>query len=136
MRTDIEYFFSIALTLEVAHFFADWTPFSTPWMLNAKKFGRPLIPIWSHAGTHVWLMACGLFGLHLTGMPLGIVRAIIAINLQLYSHFLIDVSKGWLAWHWPLFRDAEKRPYWVVMGFDQLLHHVVILVMILILCGD
>ena len=47
--------------------------------------------------------------------------------LQLVTHFVIDTTKGVLTGHFPLLADNTQKPFWILYGFDQLLHLLVIL---------
>ena len=46
--------------------------------------------------------------------------------VELISHFLIDTVKGRLTVCYPVLADQQKKPYWMLYGFDQLLHLLVI----------
>ncbi|MCX6185983.1 MAG: hypothetical protein NTU43_03160, partial [Bacteroidetes bacterium] len=47
----------ILIGLFICHWLADYTLLSTAWMLNAKRFGKPLFPIFIHAAMHTMLMS-------------------------------------------------------------------------------
>ena len=76
----------ILIGLFICHFLADYTHLSNDWMLNAKKLGKPLIPILTHAMVNALLM--GIF----LGC-LGISNTISLMGFQLITHFLIDVHQ-------------------------------------------
>ena len=106
------------------HFLADFTPLSTKEMLSAKRFGTPLIPIAAHAAVHGILM---FFFLLLFGVDIEL-----AMNLWLFqiaTHFLIDLLKGKLNFWFPIFQDNTNKAHWMLFGFDQFLHAVVIILM-------
>ena len=44
------------IILFACHWLADYTHLSTAWMLNAKRLGKPLLPIFAHALVHASLM--------------------------------------------------------------------------------
>ena len=46
---------------------------------------------------------------------------------ELVSHFLIDTGKGRLTARFPKLADMQQKPYWMLYGFDQLLHLLVIM---------
>ncbi|MEO6902401.1 MAG: hypothetical protein ABI315_04515 [Bacteroidia bacterium] len=46
----------LLISLFFCHFLADFTHLSTNWMLSAKRLGKPLFPILSHAAVHAALM--------------------------------------------------------------------------------
>jgi hypothetical protein len=113
--------------LLVCHFMADFTPLSTGWMLKAKQFGKPLLPILVHASVHAVLMLTVL--LFFTDP----VKAIQLAMIQLIAHFLIDTWKGRMGVWFPKFKDNTKNDFWMLMGFDQLLHQLTIVGMVSLL---
>lgn len=77
----------ILLVLFFCHWLADYAPLSRPYMLEAKRFGKPLMPVFEHAGTHMLLMlACMFF---FTDKPSLIVSLAI---FQLITHFSSKAS--------------------------------------------
>ena len=114
----------ILIGLFICHFLADYTHLSTAWMLNAKRLGKPLFPIFSHAGLHTILMF--LFLSFFTN-DLGLVFKLSAF--QLITHFLIDVWKGRMNGWFPALQSPANKWHWIVFGFDQLLHALVIIAM-------
>ena len=48
------------------------------------------------------------------------------VLLEFVSHFLIDTAKGRLTARYPVLADMQRKPYWMLYGFDQLLHLLVI----------
>ena len=117
----------LAASLLLAHWTADWTPLSRPWMLAAKKHGTPILPIAAHAAMHAVLMACVLIA-----FGVGALAIIIASLMQFLTHWFIDIGKGRLAAKLPVTADSTKTWYWMVMGLDQYLHQLVILLMVVI----
>ena len=116
--------FLILLLLMICHYLADFTALSTPWMLQAKQYGKPLFPILVHAFVHAVLMGSVL---------LLFVEFSIAFRLfgiQLIAHFSFDTLKGRLNGWYPILQDNTKRGYWMVLGFDQFMHHATILIMV------
>lgn len=120
---------TVIILLLVAHFLADYTHLSNSWMLNAKRLGRPLFPIFIHAAMHAMLMSLVL------GWFIGFsdVWAYLVI-LQWVSHFLIDTWKGRMNAWFPNLRSPANKWHWIVFGFDQLLHAIVIVIMANIAC--
>lgn len=115
----------LALALFFCHFLADFTPLSTPYMLNAKRFGRPLYPIFLHALTHAFLMGIAIL--------IGTLNPDLAIQMglfQLATHFLIDFWKGRMNETFVSCQNPANKQHWMLFGFDQFLHAVVILAMI------
>jgi hypothetical protein len=113
----------ILIGLFICHFLADYTHLSTAWMLNAKRLGKPLYPIFTHAFIHASLMLVLLalvFGL--SGFKLAAL-----FGFQLITHFLIDVWKGRINGWFPALQSPANKWHWIVFGFDQLLHALVII---------
>jgi len=111
----------ILIGLFICHFLADYTHLSTAWMLNAKRFGKPIFPIFAHAMVHTLLM-----GIFLGCM--GISNTILLMVFQLITHFIIDVWKGRMNGWFPALQSPANKWHWIVFGFDQLLHALVIIV--------
>lgn len=112
----------ILICLFICHWLADYTWLSTSWMLNAKRFGKPLLPIFTHAMVHtvlMWLCLSLFFGFTKTVMS--------AVFFQLVTHFLIDVWKGRMNGWFPALQSPANKWHWIVFGFDQLLHALVII---------
>lgn len=120
------------IVLNFCHFLADYTPLSTSEMLAAKRFGKPIFPIFKHGFVHAGIMGMplwviGVFGLFTAD------KFILVFLLQLISHTIIDTLKGRFAKWIPITADNTQKWYWIVMGFDQFLHQSVIALMIYIL---
>lgn len=120
---------TLLVLLFTCHWLADYTWLSTSWMLNAKRFGKPLIPIAAHAGVHALSMG---FVLHfyLNGHLLKFDIVDKLILFQFGTHFLIDVWKGRMNGWFPLLQSPANKLHWVVFGLDQLLHAIVIITMV------
>jgi len=116
------------LVLFLCHTLADYTPLSTAWMLNAKRFGKPLLPILAHAAVHTLLMGIALILLGCEPYKIGC-----CMFLQLATHFGIDVLKGRINGWFPTVQNPANKIHWAVFGFDQYLHAVVIITMVYIL---
>jgi len=115
----------ILLSLFFSHFICDFTYLSTNWMLDAKRFGKPLYPIFIHSTVHAvgqLLILSLLFGI--TGQKL-----MILFLIQLISHFLIDTWKGKMNGWLPILQSPSNKEHWIIFGFDQFLHAVVIIFM-------
>jgi hypothetical protein len=127
----MEKFLLLVILLNLVHWLADYTPISTPWMLSAKRHGKPIFPIFVHGLIHAVLMTC----------VIGFLRAptdimIILFVLQLATHTIFDTLKGRLALWFPKTADNTKSPYWIIMGADQFLHQIVIAIMAYIYVAD
>jgi len=121
----------LLLGLFFCHFLADYTHLSAAWMLSAKRLGKPLLPIYTHAVVHALLM--GIFLRICFGYPMGIWHTDTIgkmILLQLISHFLIDVWKGRMNGWFPSLQNPANKWHWIVFGFDQFLHATVIILMV------
>jgi hypothetical protein len=112
--------------LFLCHYLGDFTPLSSGWMLKAKEFGKPLPPILAHAGIHAGLMCVVL--LFFTSPLVAFKLAF----LQLMIHFAVDTWKGRMNGWFPMLQDNTKKGYWMIFGFDQLLHQATILLMVAI----
>lgn len=114
----------LLILLFVCHWLADYTHLSTAWMLNAKRLGKPFAPILMHAWVHATLMFLVL-------IPFIGLRGDIwwLFLFQLSTHFLIDVWKGRMNGWFPALQSPANKWHWVVFGFDQLLHAIVIILM-------
>jgi len=112
----------ILIGLFICHWLADYTHLSTAWMLNAKRFGRPSFPILVHASVHTLLMSLVL-------LCLGVQNILVLASFQLLTHFLIDTLKGKMNLWFPALQSPANKWHWVVFGFDQLLHALVIIAM-------
>ena len=114
----------LLISLFICHWLADYTHLSTAWMLNAKRLGTPLFPIWIHAFIHAHLMAVVLY------FFIGINALWAALVIfQWVSHFLIDVWKGKMNAWFPSLQSPANKWHWVIFGLDQLLHAIVIILM-------
>lgn len=116
----VETFVTALVLLNVGHWAADYTHLSTKWMLDAKRLGRPIVPIFLHSVVH--------------GCIFSIIAACINFNVawvifvvQCISHFYIDLLKGRLNLWFPALQSPANPYHWYVFGFDQLLHQVVII---------
>lgn len=110
------------IVLSVCHWAADLTHLSTDWMLNAKKYGKPLYPIFIHALIHALLFFVTILFLY------DIHAAIFAGLFQLTTHFFIDLFKGKLNFWFRKLEDPANRFHWWLFGADQFMHHLVIFV--------
>jgi hypothetical protein len=115
----------ILILLFTCHWLADYTHLSTSFMLDAKRLGKPLAPILLHAWVHATLMFLVLIPF------IGLTSNIWTLFLfQLGTHFVIDTWKGRMNGWFPLLQSPANKWHWVVFGFDQLLHAIVIITMV------
>lgn len=108
--------------LNICHWIADYTWLSTPWMLAAKRIGRPLLPIFCHAFIHAILMGVVL-------IILSTENIIFLFLIQVISHFIIDIFKGKINVWFPRVSSPTNVIHWTVFGGDQFLHQLVIIFM-------
>lgn len=99
----------------------------SPAIIRAKADERNPWPILPHAGIHA-----GLVGICLLCWQTSWKTLLLLVLLELVSHFLIDTAKGRLTARFPALADMQQKPYWMLYGFDQLLH-LMVLVMILVI---
>lgn len=116
------------LVLNFCHWAGDYTHLSTSWMLRAKQYGRPLLPIFLHAMVHAILSFTAVLLLY------NKEKALFAAAMQLPTHFAIDVAKGKLGVKYPQLQDPDNKFHWYVFGADQWLHHAVIVITALGVC--
>jgi len=114
---------TLILLLLICHLLADFSPLSTDWMLRAKSKGAPLFPIFVHAGVHAVLMLIVLFFF----IPIAFALKLAA--LQWICHFAIDVCKGKMSVWFPVVANPADKRFWMLFGFDQFLHQLVVLMM-------
>lgn len=114
----------ILIALLFVHWLGDYTHLSTPWMLQAKRFGKPVMPIIAHAAVHAVLTS---FVLTIYGKAFWSVT--IGTLIMLVTHSVVDVLKGRMNGWFPKLQSPANPIHWYVFGLDQTLH---ILVLILI----
>ena len=112
----------LLIALLVCHYLADFC-LTMPIMIRAKADGRERWPIALHAAIHAVLM-----GLCLLVYGIGWQLLLVLIVTELGSHFVIDVSKAQISIRFPYLSDNRHKPYWMLYGFDQLLHQMVVIV--------
>ena len=112
---------TILIGLFICHWLSDFTHLSMAFMLNAKRLGKPLSPIMAHAGVHTILMF-----LFLVCFIASLKILLLLSAFQFITHFLIDVWKGRMNGWFPALQSPANKWHWVVFGFDQLLHVLVI----------
>jgi len=110
----------LLIALMVCHYLADYC-LTFPFMIRAKADGGNPWPILLHAGIHAALMTGCLMLWGVGGRLLLILCAV-----ELLTHFLVDWAKGRITAAFPLLSDMKRKPYWMLYGFDQLLHLLVI----------
>ena len=110
----------LLIALCLCHYLADFC-LTSPSMIKAKADGRNPWPILLHASVHALLI-----GLCLLVWGMAWQLLLLLMLVELISHFLIDTGKGRLSANYPLLANQQKKPYWMLYGFDQLLHLLVI----------
>lgn len=110
----------LLIVLLVGHYLADFC-LTTPAMIRAKADGRKAGPILLHAGVHALLVGVCLLVFGVSWKLL-----LMLMLAEFVSHYLIDTAKGLLTARFPLLADQQKKPYWMIYGFDQLLHLLII----------
>ena len=114
--------FALLIALLFCHYLADFC-LTMPVMIRAKADGKPLWPIALHALVHAVLIGVCLL---VFGVRWGLLAQLML--LEFASHFIIDTLKARLTAHFPILADARRKPYWMLYGFDQLLHQLVVIV--------
>lgn len=110
----------LLIALLFCHYIADFC-LTMSIMIKAKADGRNLWPILLHASVHVLLM-----GLCLLIWGVAWKLLLLMMLVEFVSHFCIDTGKARLSFHFPHLADSRHKPYWMLYGFDQLLHQLVI----------
>ncbi len=118
--------FALLISLFICHFLADYC-LTTPKMIKAKASGKGLYHILYHSCVHAILIGIVFV---LFGFSLKICALLFLI--EMISHFIIDYCKGLVGRVFPAFADNSQKAFWVLYGFDQLLHLLVIVAMIYI----
>lgn len=90
-------------------------------MLAAKKFGKPLKPIFDHAAVHGTI--AGLLVWVNTG---DFIKGVLALSIMTLSHFGIDVLKGKMNVWYPSLQNPANVFHWWVFGGDQTLHILIL----------
>lgn len=128
---------TLFIILLFCHWAADYTHLSMPFMLQAKRTGKPLGPIFLHAAVHGLLMlyAYAIYDLFTPAATnlLDSVHSLYVMSMifpiQTFSHFAIDVWKGRMNVWFPSLTNPANVFHWWVFGLDQMLH-ILILVLL------
>ena len=109
----------LLMTLLVCHYLADFC-LTWPGLIRAKVDEGSLWPIALHAAIHEVLI-----GLCLLVCGVGWQLLLVLVMTELVSHFAIDVLKAQISVRFPYWSDNRYKSYWMLYGFDQLLHQMV-----------
>jgi len=108
--------FALAVVYQFKHFFADYVLQSDSMMKKANPDWSFFLPLLSHALVHGgFTFVIAWFFLHHLGWALALAAGDTLI------HFFMDRIKASPRY---LGRYRENRPYWIVFGFDQMVHHL------------
>lgn len=116
--------YQLLVWLFLCHWLGDYSHLQTAAMIRAKATGKPAWLIFAHACVH---------GLLMLAVLLFYVHSQILIQLvafQIGTHFLIDFWKSRMNTWFPAVKNPANQYHWLVFGFDQFLHHTVIVVMV------
>lgn len=108
--------------LLLGHFLGDFTPLSTPRMLEAKANGGPIAPIAAHAAVHAVLT--GIAVLAIARPAPGLVAT--AVGIQFLTHLALDGGRAWIGVRRPALNDPATNAFWTALGLDQLSHALVL----------
>jgi hypothetical protein len=108
--------------LLVGHELGDFTPLATARMLRAKSEGGPIGPIAAHAAVHGVFVGLAVL---IVAHPSPSILAL-AIGVEFVTHFAIDIARARIGLRVPVLKDAGAGPFWWALGFDQLLHGLVL----------
>lgn len=114
------------------HFLGDFTPLGrNARMIEAKRYGTPIMPILAHASRHAIMMLFAMkFWCWMFDVTASYSIIVWLFFFQWLMHFSIDIMKGLLTSWFPVFEDDSKEPKWILFGFDQFLHGITILLMV------
>lgn len=118
--------FTLLVSLIGCHFVADYC-LTTPQMIKAKASGEKLQYLFLHSLVHALLMGIVFFVFGIAAKT-----ALMLFALELCSHFVIDYLKGLAGRLSPACADNQQKPFWVLYGFDQTLHLLIIVAMVYI----
>ena len=110
----------LLIALLVCHYLADYC-LTLPVMIRAKADGKTYWPIVLHSIVHA-----ALVGVCLLLWSVSWSQMLMLMALEMVSHFIIDTAKGRLSASFPVLADVQRKLYWMLYGFDQLLHQMVI----------
>ena len=108
--------YTLIILLFICHWLGDYTHLQRPWMLKAKATGSPAL----HS---ILFLFCLSF--YTNGKVLWFL-----FLFELITHFAIDVWKGKMNVWFPNIKNPINQFHWIVFGFDQLLHHAIIVVIV------
>ena len=110
----------LLIGLLTSHYLADYC-LTWPFMIRAKADGKNIWPILLHGAVHALLM-----GLCLIAYGTTLEMLALLMLLELVTHTAIDTVKGLLTAANPRLADTHHKGYWMLYGFDQLLHQIVV----------
>jgi hypothetical protein len=113
--------FEALFFLFIKHFICDFPLQATPWMYRNKG-------IYMHPGgiTHAGVHAIGTL---LVLAPFIGSAAIMYAAIDMLVHYHIDWAKMKVGKRYDLQPDNSER-FWILLGFDQLLHHITYFVIV------
>ncbi len=110
----------LLIVLLTCHYLADYC-LTLPVMIRAKADGKTYWPIALHSFIHAALIGVCLLIWNVSWSQILMLSA-----LEFGSHFFIDTAKGRLSARFPVLAGIHGKPYWILYGFDQLLHQMVL----------
>jgi uncharacterized membrane protein len=115
IATDLKLFVGLLIAFQVKHFVADF-PLQTPYMLRKTVSGWDfVVPL----GVHCLIHAVMTLTIVLYVQPQLWWLALVDFAI----HFLMDRFKSGPR-YLGRFNDPSKTPFWVALGFDQMVHHL------------
>lgn len=106
--------------LLTTHFLGDFTALATARMQEAKATGSAPGWVAAHGAVHGILSTPLLLMFASSGSAFSYAAIVAA------SHFAIDMARSRLGVRFEILTDPTARPFWTAVGFDQLLHGLVI----------
>ena len=113
--------FTALFLLFVKHFICDFPLQAYPWMYRNKG-------TYCHPGGITHASIHGVGSLIVLAPFIGLI-ALIYATIDMLVHYHIDWAKMNISTHYDLQPDNSER-FWILLGFDQLLHHITYFVII------
>lgn len=112
---DLELFMALLIAFQVKHFLADF-PFQTPYMLRKTAPGWAfVVPLGVHCLIHAAMTAVIVGWVQPRLLWLAVADFLI--------HFAMDRFKSGPR-YLGRFNDPSRTPFWIALGFDQMIHHL------------
>lgn len=115
IQANIQSVFILLVVFQIKHFIADF-PLQFPYMLRKLSPGWEFVfPLSLHCSVHalITLLICLLVAPALWWLALA----------DFVIHFIMDRIKSGPK-YLGRFNDVHRAPFWIALGFDQMVHHL------------